>query len=443
MKRLYAQILGRAQRLGPNSYKVATAFGMRGISAVLAFALSWTLARLYEAEGFGTYSVAVTTAMFTCYIAIVGQDYVALRTVAGELKVGHQGAARGVVRVATAIAAGTAVIAAIIVAAASDWLGERIGNRASADMMVLVAPAVLGLVLARTASWALRGAGNVVVSQAIEGVTTPALILAVLLGALAVGTLPPLWSIGALYVAGSFAAAAVGWIAWALMTRTWPAAEKARPAVLLAAGIPMMIATVSNAIADWAAIFSTNFYAGAAAAGQLRVALQMMLVVTLLLSSFDAIVGPQVAAAWKVRDMDALRRIFRKATIGMTAATAPILLVLLFFPGWLMSLFGEGFADGARALQIIAIAQLLTIAAGPMGLVLIMSGHDKTLLWYSMGGFAVIGALSLFVVPIYGVTGGAIVVAGNMIFRRVAAQITLRYVAKLDLSVWRSRRKTS
>lgn len=440
MKQLYAQTLGRVQRLGPNAYNVIAAFGMRGVSAVLAFALSWTLARLYGAEGFGTYSVAVTTAMFTCYIAVIGQDYVCLRTVAGELKVGHQAAARGVVRVATAIAAATALVAAAVVAGASDWLGERVGNRASADMMVLVAPAVLGLVLARTASWALRGAGNVVISQALEGVTTPALILAVLLGSLAFGSLPPLWGIGALYVAASFAGAAFGWSAWAWMTRTWPRAVPARPAALLAAGIPMMVATVSNAVADWAAIFSTNFFAGAAAAGQLRVALQMMLVVTLLLSSFDAIVGPQVAAAWRVRDMEALRRLFRKATIGMTLVTAPILLVLLLFPTWLMGLFGAEFAEGAFALQILALAQLLTIAAGPMGLVLIMSGHDRTLLWYSLGGFAVIGALSYFVVPAYGVTGGALVVAGNMIFRRVAAQITLRYVAKLDLSVWRRRK---
>lgn len=437
MKQLLAFLQRHMQRLGPNSYKVATAFGIRGISAVLAFALSWTLARLYGADGLGIYSVAVTTVVFTCYVVVLGQDYVVLRAVAGELKVGKYGVARGTVRTSTLIAVMLASIAAAAVAVFSDVLGGRIGSERLSHILMVVAPAILGLTLARMASWALRGAGNVVVSQMLEGVTTPSIMLLIVLAALALGSLPPMWGVGALYAGATFAGAALGWVTWWRLSRHWPEAERAAPLALIAAGVPMMISNASNAASDWAALFSVNLFAGPAAAGQLRVALQLMLLVTLLTSSFDAILGPQIAAAWKVRDIEALRRIFRKATIGMTVLAAPVLLVELLVPEWLMGLFGPGFTDGATALRILVIGQLFAIAGGPIGTVLIMSGNDKWLIGYSLASIALIAALCFFVVPVYGATGGAVVVAGNVIFRRTIAQLMLRYVVGLKLSVWR------
>lgn len=441
MAQLPSALSAHLKRLGPNSYKVATAFGMRGLSAALGFALSWTLARLYGPEGLGTYSVAVTTAVFGSYLALLGQDYIVLRSVAGELKVGKQGAARGVVRTSVLIATAAAVLAALAMAGFAELLSSRIGGRASSDMLILVAPAVLGLVLARIASWALRATGNVVLSQSLEGIITPALILAALGFWLMIGDLPPLWTIGSLYVGATFVGAAIGWLGWRRLTRAWPAAEHPAAGALLVAGLPMLISTVSNAAADWAALFSTNLFADAAAAGQLRVALQLMLAVTLLTSSFDAILGPQVAGAWRVGDHEALRRVFRKATIGMTVAAAPVLLAELLFPAWLMGLFGPGFREGATALQILALGQLFAIAGGPIGTVLIMSGHDRWLIGYSLLSVGVIAALCLLAVPAYGVTGGAMVIAGNMIFRRTAAQLILRYVVGLKLSVWRRARR--
>lgn len=422
------------KRLGPNSYKVIAAFGLRALAALLGFALSWTLARLYGADGLGTYSVAVTTAVFGGYLALIGQDYVILRSVAGELKIGKHGVARAVVRQSTLIAGCGSVIVALAIAGGATLLSRRIGG--SAEMLMLVAPAVAGVVLARAASWALRATGNIVVSQALEGITTPAIILLALLAFVPFGQLPSIATVGSLYVAASFAGAAIGWIAWRRVTRDWPAREHVPAGPLLIAGVPMLVSTVSNSAADWAAMFSTNLFAGAAAAGQLRVALQLMLAVTLLTSSFDAILGPQVAGAWRVGDENALRRIYRKATLGMTAAAAPILLLELLAPRWLMGLFGAGFVDGAVALQILAVGQLLAIAGGPIGTLLIMSGHDKLLIAYSLASLVVVAALCLLVVPAYGASGGAMVIAGNMIFRRVSAQLVLRYAAKLKLNVW-------
>jgi O-antigen/teichoic acid export membrane protein len=68
-----------------------------------------------------------------------------------------------------------------------------------------------------------------------------------------------------------------------------------------------------------------------------------------------------------------------------------------------------------------------------VGTILIMSGHDRWLMISSLSSLAVLALLCLVAVPLLGPLGGAVAVAGTMLYRRVIAALVVRFALGLKL----------
>lgn len=62
----------------------------------------------------------------------------------------------------------------------------------------------------------------------------------------------------------------------------------------------------------------------------------------------------------------------------MIALAVPVLAFMVFFPEFLMGLFGEEYKVAAPLLQILAIGQFINVITGSVGYLLNMTGHEKT-----------------------------------------------------------------
>jgi O-antigen/teichoic acid export membrane protein len=111
----------------------------------------------------------------------------------------------------------------------------------------------------------------------------------------------------------------------------------------------------------------------------------------------------------------------RRSVLAVMLLASPLLLLLLVFPGELMRLFGPEFAAGALTLQILAVGQAVRLAAGPLGTVLIMTGHQRWLLLYSLAGVVLTVGFALWLIPLYGAAGAAAAGAITLVFRNAAA----------------------
>jgi len=86
----------------------------------------------------------------------------------------------------------------------------------------------------------------------------------------------------------------------------------------------------------------------------------------------------------------------------------PLYLILAFYSPAILSVFGDGFSDGAFALTVLAVAMLAVMAAGNNQTVLLMSGRSGLQMsnrFLALGGNV---ALNLWLVPIWGMNGAAI-----------------------------------
>jgi O-antigen/teichoic acid export membrane protein len=413
--------------------QVIWSFGLKGLGAALALAVSWVIARLYGPVGSGLYAIGQTTVQVVGFVALLGLDSIMLRTMAGEIRVDRRDLARGAVRVAAKVAVPSALLATGLLLLLNPLIAAPLSTPGAARVLAIVAPAVIGIVLMRLTSFALRGAGVPLLSQSMEGPLTSGLAILMLAAIATAPVRPPIWSVSIVYTVAMLCTALFGCIMLWRRLRDWPAPEAPPLKPMLVAGVPVMISVVSGFAIDWLSTMLTSYFASPAAAGTLRVAAQTLLITSLVLSSFDAIIGPQIAASWKVGEKQRIASLLRKTILGSLAATAPIFAIVLIWPEFVMGLFGPEFVAGATALQIVAVGNIFALSGGPVGSLLIMSGHERWSVGFALASILVLVSLSSWLVPILGVTGAAIALTGSMIFRRLLAGLVVRYVVGIKI----------
>lgn len=413
--------------------QVIWSFALKGLGAALALVVGWGVARLYGPLGSGLYALGQTTVQVIGFIALCGLDSIMLRTMAGELRNGKQEVARGAVARAARTALPAAAVAALLLLALHPFAGRAFDTPGAARVMLIVAPAVIGIVAMRLSSFALRGAGRPLWSQSMEGPLTSGLAIIMLAGIALAPSLAPIWSVAVIYSAAMVITALIGWLLYRWAVRKWPPAVQPPLRPMLVAGVPVMLSVVSGYATDWLSIVLTAYFASPEAAGTLRVAVQTMLFTSLVISSFDAILGPQIAASWKMGEKQRIAALMRKTILGCLAAGSPFFFIALGWPEFVMGLFGPEFVAGARALQFIAIGSLIALSGGPVGSLLIMSGHQRWSVISALTGLLLLVLLLVWLVPTYGVTGAGMAVAGTQIFRRVFGSLVVRYVVGINL----------
>jgi len=118
-----------------------------------------------------------------------------------------------------------------------------------------------------------------------------------------------------------------------------------------------------------------------------------------------------------------LERVARLSSLLMILATLPLLVIFLAAPETVMGLFGVEFREAAGILRILAIGQLVNVATGSIGFILLMTGLEKSF-QNIMLIFVVLNVLlNILLVPPLGIAGAAIASALSVAGQNVAAVV--------------------
>lgn len=90
-------------------------------------------------------------------------------------------------------------------------------------------------------------------------------------------------------------------------------------------------------------------------------------------------------------------------------------------PEPVLSIFGPDFVAASAALRILALGQLVNLATGSVGTILIMTGHQRISLLNSVAGAVMVVILGLILIPRYGATGAAAAASITMAIRNISA----------------------
>lgn len=137
-------------------------------------------------------------------------------------------------------------------------------------------------------------------------------------------------------------------------------------------------------------------------------AMKYSLALGFILTAMNQILAPVVVSLYSEGNIDELRRVVRTGVQIVFYISVLFSVSLIAFGKSLLSLFGSEYVNGYNILIILVISKLLNSMAGPVGVLLSMTGHHKNaarILGLS-AAFNVVA--NLFFVPLFGAFGAAI-----------------------------------
>lgn len=149
--------------------------------------------------------------------------------------------------------------------------------------------------------------------------------------------------------------------------------------------------------------------------GAYNIAHKIALTLYFFLSVMNTVIAPSVSRLHSVNNKARLQEMLTKTVRWVTALSLPVGILIICFSKWIMLYFGKDFEEGQAALIILCAAQLFSISCGSVGLVSVMTGHEKYNSIGTLLSIAVTVVLSLILIPYMGLTGSAIATAASIV----------------------------
>ena len=139
----------------------------------------------------------------------------------------------------------------------------------------------------------------------------------------------------------------------------------------------LFVAMLMSQCALWAGQFATAKYLSASEVAFFASAQRTATLAAFVLIAVNLVVAPKFALAFAQNKQDEVNKLSLLSSRLMMLLATPVLLFMIFFPEFLMGLFGEGYKVAAPLLQILAIGQFINVITGSVGYLLNMTGHEK------------------------------------------------------------------
>lgn len=414
----------------PRPVRMSAAALVRILALCLSTLLGILLARALGAAELGRFEAAMAQAALLGVFAAAGVEKLIVR----EIAAGRAGDA--LLRWARQrILLSLATLGAVCVPLALLFPTEF------PEFGVLCCGLVPATAFLRMQQGALQGRHRVVAAQMVELVALPGIVLGGVLASHLIGG-GALRSHDALILQVLATVAALG-LGAVLLNRahTEPAVDSPRTAVddrrrwrdaslaLLALGGLQVL----HARAD-VAVFAQ--LAPDAEVGRFAVATRIANLCATTLLVANAVIAPHLARAHRAGDTRRLQAIAVHSARRALIVTLVVSAAVMALPGTVLGLFGDGFGTATGALFVLVPAQVINVAMGSVGLVLLMTGRERAALpGLAIGAAIDLGLLALLA-PSMGATGAACARAAGLLTWNVFLACAVRRQLGCSVNAW-------
>lgn len=156
---------------------------------------------------------------------------------------------------------------------------------------------------------------------------------------------------------------------------------------------------------------------------------------TLFTFAIELVIAPMVAQHYHAGEMRKAQAITALASVAGFAFSLVIFAIFAGWGGFVLSLFGDYYAEGTMVLVLLAFGLLFDAATGPSKIVMMMTGHERAYVAI-FGTIMALGFVVQFlVIPAYGIVGAAAANMGARIVAQVAIALWCRFRIGLDTSL--------
>lgn len=420
--------------------KILQSVTLKGLNILLVMCASVLCARLMGAEEFGRYSSIMAAVVLLSTIAQMGLPSLIVREIARFTQNRQWDAIRGLL-----LWGGRTMSLAIFAVMAgffAYYLLESCAAERSFGSWAFAALSIIVLVLASLFSAAIRGVRAVVWGQVPERIVTPTVFVALIAStAFFFGDVSAEKGV-VLYFFASASALLSAIVIIKLVgpreifiSRTFIAVDQLKWKKAL---LPFAFVSIAQALSAQIGIILLGFYSVEQEVGLFRAAEQVAALVAFVMTSAAAVLEPLFSKHWADHNLNKLKSRLDIATSLGVLFSLPLVASFILYPSWVLEMaFGADFVLADKALRILTLGQLVNVLAGPTGVLLNMTGHERVMV-RAIGLSAAVGVIAAFMlIPHYGGLGAAVASAMALVVWNIYTAISVYYRLGIKVSAWR------
>ncbi|NJS14112.1 MAG: hypothetical protein HC788_05210 [Sphingopyxis sp.] len=362
-----------ATRLRGNTAALVGGFAARGLSVVLGFAVSYYVGNQFGAVGSGQYALLTQSGMLLSLLILAGTDFSIVKLCAAVEPGTRMISRASLARLFGSVVAVNSLLMLMLVLLPTDWTLGLIGLTPGLAEFAILGMIMLTRSLTRLTAAFLRSQGENIVSQIVELLFIPALVLI----AIAAVPLTSVTQVLQITVAAGLLAALLGLGRAFMHSRSGPGTLGFGIGELVHMGIPVWGLGVALNFADWYSLATVSIHSGVDDAGIFRIAMQIGTILLFGVSGLLAVFSAQVARANHNADHARIGRLCRNAAMLNLLLVAPAALILFFVAPQILAFVGPEFVAGTATLRILLGGQLAYAVLAPAGQALAMMGHAR------------------------------------------------------------------
>lgn len=194
---------------------------------------------------------------------------------------------------------------------------------------------------------------------------------------------------------------------------------------LMSANLTFMLTAIAALSIQWLPSLILGIIGTAEDVGLFNTAQRVAVLISFILTVANSVISSRIATLYKQGKQKELEAIAVRMTLYMTLVALPPAVLFILLPNQILGLFGTEFQDASPHLIVLALAQLMNVCIGSVGLLLNMTGHEKIMrnIVFSMGIFTVF--ICLILTPEIGIWGATLSTCVAIVGQNI---IAARYV---------------
>jgi O-antigen/teichoic acid export membrane protein len=144
-----------------------------------------------------------------------------------------------------------------------------------------------------------------------------------------------------------------------------------------------------------------------------------------MLQALNPALAPIFAKLYALHEQERLQKIVTLSSQVITLFALIPLLAFVLVPQLFLSTFGDEFAAGKIPLIILGVGQFINAFTGSVGVLLIMTGHERTVVRCFAAGVLVNLLLGIGLIPFMNATGAAISASASVIITNILLSISV------------------
>ncbi len=382
--------------------------GIKVLAAISIFVMNIAVARTLGAAEAGLFFLGFTLATMAAAIGRVGLDQTIVRFVAAQKATNSIGMLHGVYRKSiiwvSLASTGLAYLGWINI----NWLIKHLFDQPGFEPVLRSFLLAIPLIALYTMqAQALQGLRKIAKSMITLNVMVPAALLLMMLlsPVTSATTLVGYFNIACLLTLG------IGAVLWIQSAPLKTSKESFPSDLLRKTCMPLWAVAVLSQVVQWSSQLMLGAWSTSEEVAFFATAQRTAMLTSFVLFAVNAIAAPKFAAMYAKGDHDGLKRLAIISVRLMLLAAVPALALMLLFPEWLMSFFGEEFRVASTALVILALGQFVNIATGSVGYLLSMTGLERKVRDNAFLSALIGVTLGFVLIPSYGLLGASVATA--------------------------------